>query len=235
MSKKAQLYLTFLQAASQQGTLAHAYVLSGNDEQGKQEFAQSLLTALQCHKGDTMRIDPQEQEITIGQVRELTRFLSLGSWYAPYKVGIIQKAHTMNKEAQSALLKTLEEPTGQTLLLLVVDHKEMLLDTIRSRTQDISLYVYNQKTDNSFAQLQQTSLHDRFALAKKLATSPEQATQTLQELLGSARTQMLQKANNTQQAPILAKSATTIQETIQQLQYTTSNAQLSLERMMLSI
>jgi DNA polymerase-3 subunit delta' len=51
------------------------------------------------------------------------------------KVFVIAEAETMNNSAQNALLKTLEEPAGRTLILLLTDQPHALLSTIRSRTQ----------------------------------------------------------------------------------------------------
>ena len=51
------------------------------------------------------------------------------------KVFVIEEAETMNASAQNALLKTLEEPAGRTLLVLLTDQAEGLLPTIRSRCQ----------------------------------------------------------------------------------------------------
>lgn len=51
------------------------------------------------------------------------------------KVFVIEEAETMNAAAQNALLKTLEEPAGRTLIILLTDAPESLLPTIRSRCQ----------------------------------------------------------------------------------------------------
>jgi DNA polymerase-3 subunit delta' len=51
------------------------------------------------------------------------------------KVFVVEEAETMNAAAQNALLKTLEEPAGRTLIILLTDQPESLLPTIRSRCQ----------------------------------------------------------------------------------------------------
>ena len=51
------------------------------------------------------------------------------------KVFVVEEAETMNAAAQNALLKTLEEPAGRTLVILLTDQPESLLPTIRSRCQ----------------------------------------------------------------------------------------------------
>ncbi len=51
------------------------------------------------------------------------------------KVFVVEEAETMNAAAQNALLKTLEEPHGRTLIVLLTDRPESLLPTVRSRCQ----------------------------------------------------------------------------------------------------
>jgi DNA polymerase-3 subunit delta' len=58
---------------------------------------------------------------------------------AACKVGIIHDADRMNVEAQNALLKTLEEPPPETLMILTTGNPESLLPTTRSRCQMLSL------------------------------------------------------------------------------------------------
>jgi DNA polymerase-3 subunit delta' len=79
----------------------------------------------------------KKEEIQISQIRDLIWKLSLHSFSSPFKAAIIDKAHSMNQEAQSCFLKTLEEPRGDTALILITEYPEMLLPTIRSRVQKI--------------------------------------------------------------------------------------------------
>lgn len=77
-----------------------------------------------------------------GMIREkdadnIIRALSLKSYEAGYKVMVIWMAEKMNVASANTLLKTLEEPTGKTLLLLVAESKDKMLSTILSRVQQI--------------------------------------------------------------------------------------------------
>jgi DNA polymerase III subunit delta' len=57
------------------------------------------------------------------------------------KVFVVEEAELMNAAAQNSLLKTLEEPFGRTLIVLLSDHPESLLQTIRSRTQVVRFHA----------------------------------------------------------------------------------------------
>jgi DNA polymerase III delta prime subunit len=79
------------------------------------------------------RRDPQTPDR--GSLREnLSRTSLLGGG----KVAILDDAHRMTEDAQNALLKTLEEPPGDSLLMLVTESPGMLLPTVRSRTPEIA-------------------------------------------------------------------------------------------------
>jgi len=67
----------------------------------------------------------------------LSEKLSLKSYGNSYKIGIINDAHLMNVYAQNSLLKTLEEPKGKSVIILVTAYPEMLIATIRSRAQNL--------------------------------------------------------------------------------------------------
>lgn len=75
--------------------------------------------------------------ISVETVMDLIQDLELKSFLSGYKVCIIWMPEKMRDDAANKLLKTLEEPTPQTLFILVSEHPETLLPTIRSRVQEI--------------------------------------------------------------------------------------------------
>jgi DNA polymerase-3 subunit delta' len=78
-------------------------------------------------------------EIKIGQIRELCQNLTQTRHSARYKIAIINPAERMNRNAANSLLKTLEEPVSETLLLLVSSRPSRLPATIRSRCQQLRI------------------------------------------------------------------------------------------------
>ena len=77
--------------------------------------------------------------IIVQQIRELTRHASFAPREARRRVFIVDPADRMNAEAQNALLKTLEEPPGQAVVLLVASRPHLLLPTVRSRCFQLGL------------------------------------------------------------------------------------------------
>jgi hypothetical protein len=96
---------------------------------------------------DLHRLDPEGPggQVGIGGrdrprgVRDLVTELALLPVEGGARVAIVREAHRMNEDAQSALLKTLEEPPGRTTLILLADDDERLLPTVRSRCARVRL------------------------------------------------------------------------------------------------
>ena len=90
---------------------------------------------------DLLVVRPLEdsRQLRIEQVRELAEELALTSHQGGYKVGVLSPADALNRFAANALLKTLEEPTANTLLILVAVEPSRLPATILSRCQRIRI------------------------------------------------------------------------------------------------
>jgi DNA polymerase-3 subunit delta' len=78
---------------------------------------------------------PDKRDISIDQLREIQRELALRPYEAPRKACIIEPADRMSVNAANSLLKTLEEPPGNAIIILLTENADMLLPTVRSRCQ----------------------------------------------------------------------------------------------------
>ncbi|MGK2906811.1 MAG: DNA polymerase III subunit delta' [Desulfuromonadales bacterium] len=144
-----------LRRALANGRLAHAYLFSGPDGIGKRLMALALARAIVCHEQrgcghcqacrkidhqnhpDLHILEPDGSSIKIEQIRAFQRELNLKPLEAPRKICLIEQADAMTVGAANALLKTLEEPRGDTLLMLLSAQPNRLLETIRSRCQPL--------------------------------------------------------------------------------------------------
>ncbi len=84
------------------------------------------------------------QQITIDQIRALDDFLHVGTHRHGIRIVLINPAEAMNRSTANALLKSLEEPSDNTLFILVSSETERLLPTIRSRCQSLSIPLPDQ-------------------------------------------------------------------------------------------
>jgi len=90
-----------------------------------------ILSARQTDKNDVLK----NVEIGIKEVRDLQHKLSLSPYEFSHKIAIIEEAAVLSDEAASALLKTLEEPSSHSLIILISSFWQTVLPTIISRCQ----------------------------------------------------------------------------------------------------
>jgi len=138
------------------GRVAHAYLFSGPEGVGKKMVATAFIEALFCGKAegcgeciscrkimsgnhpDIHTLEPDGQFIKVDQVRALQKDLSYRPYEAPRKACIINGADRFNQSSGNSLLKTLEEPPGNAIMILLAANIDAVLPTIRSRCQLIS-------------------------------------------------------------------------------------------------
>ncbi len=147
--------------ATRAGRMAHAILFSGPEGIGLEHFAHCLTASLLCESSgsdghacgtcrschliqggshsDLLTIEPEDtgKQIKVDEVRKLIDFIHLKSQFGRYKISVITPADAMNRSAANSLLKTLEEPPEQSLLILLSHKPNLLPITIRSRCQHI--------------------------------------------------------------------------------------------------
>lgn len=119
--------------------VSHAYIFEGSNGIGKYKFSVELSKILLDmnnleNSPDYIEINPSGSSIKISQIRELQSDIVIKP-HKNYKIYVINEAEKMTLEAQNALLKTLEEPPGYVIIILITENKETLLNTIKSRCE----------------------------------------------------------------------------------------------------
>jgi DNA polymerase-3 subunit delta' len=144
---------------SKNGTIPHAYLFNGVDGLGKTIFAQYLSNYLLCDSRnaadqpcgeckqcklfdadthpDYKFICPEEGSslLKVDVIRSLVDFFNRSSMQGGKKIAVLAPAEALNHNAANALLKTLEEPASNSIIILVSHNSGQLLPTIRSRCQ----------------------------------------------------------------------------------------------------
>jgi len=160
--------VSLLQRSLERDSLAHAYLLVGPPHVGKMTLAVELAKALNCEAAErpcgecascqkialAKHADVQiigltsnrnsvkaesRVEIGIDQIREMQHSASLPPFEGRYKVFIIDGAELLSSEAANCLLKTLEEPVGKVIFILLATDDRLLLATVISRCQWLEL------------------------------------------------------------------------------------------------
>lgn len=131
--------------------IPHALLFCGSSHLGKKtvakEFISWFLQGKIDNHPDFILIEPETKgNIQIEQIRELNRKISLKPFVAKIKTAIIDSAEKMTIEAQNCFLKTLEEPAGESMIILISEFPHLILPTIVSRCQLFKFFpVENQK------------------------------------------------------------------------------------------
>lgn len=149
-----------------QDHLPHAILVSGGFGVGKQAFSDRMSKLLLCVNTDSNSANLQacgqcrgcktyesganpdylkiqlledKQQIGVDQIRQITKFLTLSRSFNGYRVVLINQIEKMNQNAANSLLKSLEEPTDKTVIILTTPHLSKIIPTIISRSQLLSL------------------------------------------------------------------------------------------------
>lgn len=145
------------------GQARHAYLFTGPQGVGRRTLAVRLAQALNCMQppspGDfcdacractqilamqhadlfILQAEHRGAVLKVEQVRELQRSLSYAPYEANYRIALMLHFEEANQSAANALLKTLEEPASQVVLILTAENAEILLPTIVSRCEVLRL------------------------------------------------------------------------------------------------
>jgi DNA polymerase III subunit delta' len=146
-----------------QGGVRHAYLFTGPQGVGRRTLALRLAQAVNCSNppapgevcgacSNCSRIERMQHPdlaivqaeqvggvLKVEQVREIQHMLSLAPYEARYRIALILRFEEAHAGAANALLKTLEEPPPQVVLLLTAESIESLLPTIVSRCEVLRL------------------------------------------------------------------------------------------------
>src|SRR3989344_2533646 len=133
--------------------LAHAYLFSGPEGTGKRDFALDLFRLVNSREPQndpdfkliTPRVEDDETKIYIEDIRDLKTFLSFKAYTGPYKFVVINDADRLTPEASNSLLKTLEEPTPFSVIVLISSKPRQLLPTILSRCESVRFLRFGEK------------------------------------------------------------------------------------------
>jgi len=152
---------TLLQQSLTNGQLSHAYLFVGPAHVGKFTLARNLAQALNCtsteppcqectpcrriaaskhsdiHIVDLISVE--KKEIGVRQIAEMQNAAHLPPFEGKYKVFIFDRAEMLSHEAANSLLKTLEEPPPNIMIILLTAKESSLLPTIASRCQRVEL------------------------------------------------------------------------------------------------
>lgn len=122
------------------GSFSHANLIIGDDGIGKSILAQYLASKIlrgidYIDSVDIVKYYPHRNTFGVDDVRKIIEEINKKPYEGNKKVIIMYSCNKMTKQAQNALLKTIEEPPEGVFLILLSDSLEIILETIQSRCQ----------------------------------------------------------------------------------------------------
>ena len=195
----------FFARAIRDGSLSHAYLLSGPEGLAKTEFARELGVALvapcggcgdcpECERArggahpDLHLVEREGDLIRIDQIEPVVSDLSLKPFSAARRVWVIPEVEYLHPAAANKLLKSIEEPPSYVVFLLVTDRLERVLPTIVSRCQVVE---FRPLSDTEVGAYLVERLHTEPAAAEALARlslgSIERAARLAEDAAGPRR------------------------------------------------
>ncbi|MCK5896894.1 MAG: DNA polymerase III subunit delta' [Cocleimonas sp.] len=149
--------------------LPHALLLSGAKGIGKKGFAEALINSLLCESPreryhpcgqckscqvkysgahpdyHRVTVADDKKQIVVDQIRQLNEFLHMSRSYNGYRVAFIHPVELLNINAANSLLKSLEEPADNSIIILLTSQPSTLLATLKSRCQMLYLPTPNKQ------------------------------------------------------------------------------------------
>jgi len=169
--------------------MLHSLLITGADLDTRKGQAEKIAKTQLVNSPDILILEP-DPSITIQQIRQAEKFLSRKAYQADKKILYLPEAEKLTLPAQHCLLKTLEEPPANSLIILTSPHHHLLLPTINSRCQIIKISdkitLTPQQTKQQKQLLNQiisSSIGQRINLAQQHGSSKQTGLQFCQQQL----------------------------------------------------
>jgi replication-associated recombination protein RarA len=213
------------------------FLIISKNQTLREAHAIELLTKQNIHQLDISFLET-EGSIGIEDIRNFQKQIMLKPGKGKNKAAIIKNAQNLTREAQNALLKTLEEPPNNTYIFLTAETENTFLPTILSRTSIVKLQeeqFFDENSEEIRQQLQNLmseSIGDKLKLAETLSADKTLSINWIEKAIHILREDMLtQQAQSAWYIEIL----NSLQKTYSILKTTNVNPRFALEHLFLSL
>lgn len=224
----------------------HAYILVSNSPSIIEKYISSFCAENKIASLDITSLkfinneEKTKQSIGIEEVRIVQKNLSLKPIQSNQKILVIYDAHLLTTQAQNALLKVLEEPPNNTIIILVSPSISTLLPTVISRCGVVELETttaFDPKEQEEILAVLNTlptmAISHKLKLAQDIGKEKEEAKLWLKKAIQATRNEILQ-ASNTKSLANYHRALLALQDTYQTISSTNANPRLATENLVLS-
>ncbi len=213
-------------------------IIISKDKEKSDKYMSDLCNKEKIGKFDMYSITG-DSSIGIGEVRKIKETIFLAPGTNNKKAVVIKNANLLTAEAQSALLKTLEEPPDSTFIILISDSTETFLATIISRCEIINLLdnklkktnKENEKTLVNLNKLTSAGINARLKMAQDNGKTKDSALRFLEEVIKELEIKLIKHKEINLAKKILPEG----QKIYTDLKTTNINPRLTLEYFLLKL
>lgn len=215
----------------------HSFLIASKKKKTSSDYVTAFL---EKEKIDLLDKDMNSYEKAMGieDVRNIQKRILLKPFKGKTKAVVIEAYESITTEAQNALLKVLEEPPANTIIIISVPRKEIILPTIISRCKVVELNDDKQTLSNDeitqlhnyLISLSQSGIGERLRIAQDLSKNKDDVLLWLEKMTVYLRQRLIKNYNDSQYYGLL-KSFQTTYKTIKN---TNVNQRIALEDLFLS-
>jgi DNA polymerase III delta prime subunit len=217
-----------------------SFLISSKDKIKLTEKWQEIVNKEKIGKFDVSLVE-SDKSIGIGDVREIQKRLFLKPLQSPKKAVIVDATLGITIEAQNALLKSLEEPPDNTIIILLVSNSEIVLPTIVSRCKVFdfnsshnSIFGDKEKEDfeKMLGELEKATVADKLKMAQDFGKNKEDTALWSEKMILVIREKILKDEQGREELLNILKE---FEKTNKVLKTSNANPRLALESLFFSI
>ncbi|MDP3726717.1 MAG: hypothetical protein Q8Q96_00185 [bacterium] len=224
-----------------------SFIISSKNQSIREEYAKKICGDHHVDRFDIYNVGQEKGTIGIEEVRNLQKKLFLKPLKSPVKAVVIKNAENLTLEAQNALLKSLEEPPDNTIIILTASNKDLLLPTILSRCKIVELKKEEAQLSKNeisqyldiFISLRSCGVGERLKLAQEVGKTKEEALVWLEAMIFVIRKELIVQVETENYHELSASQhlnlLTSLQQAYTTLKTTNANPRFALETLFLNL
>ncbi len=211
----------------------HSFLFVSKNKKNALDYALNFLNKKNISKFD-ISLTEEEKQIGIGDIKKIKQIAYFKPSKGKEKAIIISAVQGLTIEAQNSLLKLLEEPPANTIIILLIESKDSVLETIQSRCKIIKINnkeeeEINEKYSKLLNSLEKAKIGEKLKIAEDLAKNKEEALKAIEKMILITRDKLLKSGDNN-----LIEKINKLQKAYTIIKNTNVNLRLALENLFLN-
>ena len=215
----------------------HSFLIASKNKKNANDYVNNLCNREKINPMD-INLQTYAKAMGIEDVRNIQKSILLKPFRGNAKAVVIQAYENITQEAQNALLKVLEEPPANTIIIISVSRKELVLPTIISRCKIIELKENELNlTSEDFLQISNAlnmilngKIGSKLKIAQDIAGNKEETAAWFEKMIIFVREKLIENYNDPKYLEFLKQ----LQQAYKNIKSTNVNKRVALENLFLS-